>query len=250
MTSLVARRVVACLATAAAAVAVVPATASAKAPKTDLGEQCSGANIVGRGSTFQNPAQLIWQPGFNTNTSTVACNGTYGSKGKPTATYRNTESAYKGSGACLKAFGAEKEPTANKEYDFCGTDEAPNSTQREEIEKKLTGAQPEALETVPVLQGAVAVIIHLPEGCKASSEVEEKGKVYKLGRLVLDDTTLTAIYDGTVHNWKEVIAAQKGDGKDALTCTGGAARRNRDRQSGPYRPLRHDAHLQDVPRAG
>jgi ABC-type phosphate transport system substrate-binding protein len=219
MTSLSARRVAACIAWAAAVVAcVLPATASAKkSPTTDRGEQCSGADIVGRGSTFQNPAQLAWQPGFNKNTSSVGCSGSQGSHGKPTAEYRNKESFDRGSGSCLKAFGAEKEPP-NREYSFCGTDEAPNATQKEEIEEHKTGGEQESLETIPVLQGSVAVVVHLPEGCKASSEANVNGKSAKLGRLVLDDATVEGIYAGTINTWKEVLKAQNGDGKDALSC--------------------------------
>ncbi|HUN78811.1 MAG TPA: substrate-binding domain-containing protein [Solirubrobacteraceae bacterium] len=222
MRSLSARRMVACIASVAAVAAVVPASASAAAPKTDRGEQCSGDNIVGRGSTFQNPAQLIWQPGFNTNTSTIACDGTYGSKGTPKAEYRNTKSEDRGSGSCLKVFGAEKE-TPNREYSFCGTDEAPNETQKSEIESHKTGGGENSLLTIPVVQGSVAVIVHLPEGCKASGELVEKGKTYKLGRLVLDDKTIEGIYAGTINNWKEAIAAQGGSGNDSLSCTGGTA---------------------------
>lgn len=220
MTSLFARRVALCIASMATlAVAVAPATASAsKGPKTDLGEQCSGTSIVGRGSTFQNPAQLVWQPGFTKGSSTVACSGTQGSKGTPGVEYRNKESADRGSGACLKAFGAEKE-TPNRTYSFCGTDEAPNPKQAGEIEShEEIGGEAEDLETIPVLQGAVAVIVHLPAGCTSSSEPTEKGKVNKLGRLSLDAATLEGIYRGTINNWEEVITAQKGDAKDTITC--------------------------------
>lgn len=208
------RRVTACIASAAALAAVVaPATASAKSkgPVTDRGEQCSGANIVGRGSTFQNPAQLVWNPGFNTNTSTVACSGAK----KPTATYRNTESKDRGSGSCLKAFGAEKE-APNFEYSFCGTDEAPNEKQKAEIESHKVGGEGESLETIPVLQGAVAVIVHLPAGCKATATsvvVDEKTKT--LGRLVMDNSTVDGIYKGTIKTWAELLAAQP---SDSMTC--------------------------------
>jgi ABC-type phosphate transport system substrate-binding protein len=208
-----------CLASATALVAVVaPGTASAKGPVTDRGEQCSGVNIVGRGSTFQNPAQLVWQPGFNSSSGSVACSGTQGSKGTPKAEYRNKEKADRGSGSCLKVFGANKE-TPNREYSFCGTDEAPNATQKAEIESHKTGGEAESLETIPVAQGAVIPIIHLPEGCKASSEPTEKGKVVKLGRLSLDDATLEGIYRGTINTWQQAIEAQAGHANDKLTCT-------------------------------
>ncbi len=224
MTSLSARRVAACVASAAAMVAVVPATASAKkGPVTDRGEQCSGSNIVGRGSTFQNPAQLVWNPGFNKNTSSVACSGTQGSKGTPKAEYRNTLKEDRGSGACLKAFGAEK-VSPNRTYDYCGTDEAPNVTQKSEIESHKEGEAEKSLETIPVAQGAEAIIVHLPEGCRASSEVESKGKKYKLGRLVFDNSTIDAIYRGLIGNWKQAIEVQgAGHGNDSLSCTGGTA---------------------------
>lgn len=220
MTSLFARRVAMCIASVAAvAAAVTPATASAsKGPKTDLGEQCAGASIVGRGSTFQNPAQLVWQPGFTKGASTLACSGTQGSKGTPQVEYRNTETADRGSGACLKAFGAEKEPP-NRTYSFCGTDEAPNPKQAGEIEShEAAGGEAKELETIPVLQGAVAVIVHLPEGCVSSSEPTEKDKVVKLGRLSLDGATLDGIYRGEINTWKQVVEAQHGDAKDAITC--------------------------------
>lgn len=222
MTSSTARRVAACIASAAALVGVVPATASAKSkgPETDRGEQCSGVSIVGRGSTFQNPAQLVWQPGFNKNTSSVGCSGTQGAKGTPKAEYRNTESKDRGSGSCLKAFGAEKE-APNYEYDFCGTDEAPNETQKNEIESHKKGSigEAESLETIPVVQGSVAIIVHLPEGCKAKASATVNGKSLTLGRLVLDDATVAGLYSGTINTWAEVLAAQGKDGNDEISCS-------------------------------
>jgi ABC-type phosphate transport system substrate-binding protein len=206
----------------AVAIVAVPATASAKSgPKTDLGEQCSGANIAGRGSTFQNPAELVWNAGFNTNTSTVACSGTQGSKGTPKVEYKQG-GANSGSGACIRAFGAEKEAPLLGEFSFCGTDEAPNATQKAEMESHKTGGEEKALETIPVLQGALAVIVHLPAGCLASSEVEQKGKTYKLGRLALDQATVEGIYRGTVSTWKQLIEAQGADGHDSISCKVGS----------------------------
>ena len=223
MTSRSARRLAVCLASAMALVAfAAPGTALAKkGPETDRGEQCSGENIVGRGSTFQNPAPLHWVPAFNTFGGKYACNGTRGSKGTPKAEYRNTEKADRGSGSCLKAFGAEKaEP--NKTYDFCGTDEAPNAKQKEEIESHKTGGEGESLLTVPVLQGAVAAIIHLPEGCLAKATgVNVNGKSTSLGRLVLDNNTLEGIYRGTINTWNQVLEHES---KDSITCENEAAK--------------------------
>ncbi len=124
-----------------------------------------------------------------------------------------------GSGACLHAFGIEtaSAPKYNV-FPFCGTDEAPNPTQKAEAEKNKTGGASESLETIPVLQGSEAVIVHLPAGCLAQSEVTPTKTTIKLGRLVFDDSTLEEIFRGTIRTWKQAIAAQGGDGHDSLTC--------------------------------
>jgi ABC-type phosphate transport system substrate-binding protein len=221
MTSLSARRVLsACIVSVAAAAAMAaPGVASAT---TDLGEQCSGANIKGLGSTFQAPAQEVWSPSFNTSANEKACSGSQGSKGTPSAKYEQGEPE-RGSGACLKDFGVGATPKYN-EFPFCGTDEAPSESQKTEIESHETGAEAKSLENIPVTQGSVAVIVHLPEGCKAETEVHvgttTKSKLYKLGRLAFLDSTVEGIYRGTLRNWKQVVEAQPGA---TMTCTGGAA---------------------------
>ncbi len=215
------------LAAAVGAFALVPASASATTTPKRL-EQCAGASIKMNGSTFQNTAQLQWETSstnplaFNAGTQTnkLACSGTQGSKGKPSVVYEQTQTT-KGSGACLHAFGANtKNAPETNIFTTCGTDEAPNPTQKGEIEKyREGGANGESLETIPVAQGAEAIIIHLPEGCKAKSEVEEKGKKRLLGRLVLDLKSVEGVYSGKIKNWKE-LAASVGAGKDELECSG------------------------------
>lgn len=181
------------------------------------GERCSGADIVANGSALQEPIQLIWQPGFNSSLSTAACSGSQGSDGTPKVEYRNGNAEDQGSGACLKVLGAEKS-TPNHTYSFCGTDEAPNAKQRGEIEAHKSNGEDDSLETLPVLQESLALIVHLPEGCRASSEIEDKGKRYKLGRLALNGATIEGIYRGAINTWKQVIEAQGGEGDDAITC--------------------------------
>jgi ABC-type phosphate transport system substrate-binding protein len=216
MTSFSLRRLIlACTVSVAALVAVIaPGTASA----SDLGGQCSGSNIKANGSSFQAPILKIWQVDFNQiagvpNKNELACGGTQGSKGEPKVEYVSG-----GSGACLHGWGAEStEPVKYGEFPFCGTDEAPNPTQKAEIESHKTGGAEKSLEEIPVLQGAVAVLVHLPKGCKAESEVEQGGKKIKLGRLVFDDTSIEGVYSGTIKTWKQLIENQ-GAGKDKLTC--------------------------------
>jgi len=203
-----------------AAIAVAAAVAPGAASASDLGEKCSGVTVKGRGSTFQNPAQLVWSPGFNTSSNETACSGTQGSKGTPKAEYVQG-GANSGSGACLEAFGAKGVAPKYSEFSFCGTDEAPSAAQKAEIESHKTGGEERTLETIPVAQGAVAAIVHLPEGCRATSVVEKNGKKLKLGRLALDHSSLEGVYRGTIKTWKELIANQKGHASDALSCTGG-----------------------------
>ncbi len=214
MTFLSGRRgIAACIVSAAAAVAVAaPGTASAT---PDLLGQCAGTSISANGSSFQAPILVKWGEEFNTSANTLACNGTQGSKGTPKVTYVSG-----GSGACLHAWGAETvEPVKYGEFPFCGTDEAPNETQKKEIESHRTGGEEKSLETIPVLQGAVTVIVHLPAGCVAESEIEKSGKKFKLGRLVLDNSSVEGVYAGTIKTWKQLLTNQKGDGSDALKCT-------------------------------
>jgi len=223
-----ARRLILACVISAAAVAALAAPGAASAANSDLGEWCSGTSIKGLGSSFQAPAQKIWDPGFNTSENATACKGA-----APTATYEQTQTT-KGSGACIKAIGAEKELEAKwGEFGYCGTDEAPNAQQKKEMEEKaeeVEGKKAEAksLETLPVAQGAVAVIVHLPEGCLSESEVPSGATKVKLGRLVFDQATVEGIFRGTINTWKEAVEAQKGDGNDKLTCKGGTAEEEKE----------------------
>ncbi len=219
----------ACIVSAACAVAAVaPVTASAKISRSDLLEQCAGTATDGHGSTFQAPLLVKWAAEFKESTNEYACNGTQGSKGTLSVVEYLHEGSNAGSGACLKGWGAEvpaTEPTDFGTIGFCGTDEAPNEQQHSEIEKRRKGGENNDLLTMPVAQGAVAIVIHLPANCVAESETEKSGKFTKLGRLVLDQSTVAGIYEGTINSWKAAIEAETENatiGKDKLTCKGGA----------------------------
>jgi ABC-type phosphate transport system substrate-binding protein len=248
------RRAVPVCAAATAAVALgLPGVASAaKAPKTDVSEQCSGAaKIEAEGSTFAAPAEFLWtgnntekkeelKTGFNFSTYKLGCNGSQGSKAKPEVLYNQENSFNRGSGSCLKSWGngvttfeeeksGEKYPRLKK-FSFCGTDEAPSEAVKEEFEKFASegvegeheGQKGAAIESIPVAQGAVAMIVHKPKHSLASSEITtSKGKKEKLGRLALDQETVEGIYAGTIKTWAEAVAAQGGNGSDKLTCTEG-----------------------------
>lgn len=202
-----------------AAVLIAPGVASA----IDLGKRCTGSNIEAQGSSLQHIAQEVWGVpgnGFNKTftfenevTKTLEEGNTIGCSKAPTVTYHST-----GSGAGLKAFGAEGVAPNYEKNLFAGTDEAPNETQKGEIESHAEGAEAKSLETVPILQGAVAVVVRLPEGCLVNNEVEG----FK-GRLLLKAKTLDEIYLGKKSKWSEItdngdhLYAEKGKTCNAAT---------------------------------
>jgi ABC-type phosphate transport system substrate-binding protein len=206
MTSLSARRLIpACILSAATVAALVaPGAASAS-----LGVQCSGSNITGQGSSLQKLAQqTVWDGDFHTTTATRACNGTQGSKGTPEVTYNST-----GSGAGLESWGANGSATTNfgASNAWVSTDEPPNSEQIKEIEAhgRTEISDPGTLLTIPVLQGAVAIIVNLPAGCEGASKVNAH-------RIVLNNVTLEKIYAGEITKWSEIT-----DNEDKLVAEKG-----------------------------
>jgi ABC-type phosphate transport system substrate-binding protein len=218
------RRMLAVCVVAVAAIAALTAPGIASAETTDLTSQCGGSTIKGLGSTFQAPLQVgVFTPNFHTNANAAACNGTQGTKGTPEVKYEQGEASQRGSGNCLKDFGEGAAPKLS-EYGFCGTDEAPTVAKIEETEKtKEGGATGEkGVESIPIAQGAVVTLVHLPEGCKAESTIASGVKKVKLGRLALDNSTVEQIFRGVIRNWKEVEEAQT-DNSSHITCTGGAA---------------------------
>ncbi len=259
------RAVPACVAAAATLAFGVPGVASAATPKPDVLQQCSGAqSIQGEGSTFQAPAEFYWtgvdsykgnellESGFNHKVAAkpfkYACAGQagQGSLEEPKVDFNQEEEFDRGSGSCLKTWGAginnefhkeikngkgngEFYPRVNR-YPFCGTDEAPSEAVKKEFEQshfmasggegEYEGQKGAAIESIPIAQGAVAIIVHLPSNCAAKGVIfNTKGKEEKLGRLALERTTVEELYKGGIRTWKQVLAAQS---NDSMTCTGGA----------------------------
>jgi ABC-type phosphate transport system substrate-binding protein len=206
MTSVVVRRLTsACALSAAAAVALVaPGIANA----SQLGTQCSGANIVGRGSSLQKIAQQeVWTTGFISSSNAKACNGTQGSLGIPTVTYESV-----GSGAGMESWGLNGHAFEGEKVGFVGTDAPPNEAQRAEIQSHSSKPTTNTLQSIPVLQTAVSMAINLPAHCSATS-------ISSPGRLVLDNVTLEKIWRGVITKWSEIT--ENGDkllNKEKLTC--------------------------------
>jgi len=204
MNRITARRVRRACLSAAGALAGLAALGSTSALAAPA--QCSGSNITGQGASVMKVAyQSVFDGDFNTSANPFACNGTQGNDGKPVVSYTSSSSGTGLASWGVGGKGASFIPTNA----FVVTEEPPNPTEKSEIEANETspGSAPESLLTIPVVQESIAILIHLPAGCTATSESFP-------GRLVLANTTLEQIFLGTINNWSEIK-----DGGDTLTGT-------------------------------
>lgn len=201
MTGLKARGLSSALvASAIAAVAFV-------APGTAVASTCTGANIKGNGSSLQAKAQqTFWSPVFNAKCA-----------GPPATEQVEYESTSSGKGLASWNVGknAEKFKGFGPTNAFVGTDQPPNGPQESEIlEKQELGTGAKVL-SIPVLQAAVALPIHLPEDCTATSG---KGKT-ELHRLVLSDAQLQGIFAHTITTWAQLVEKANDFNEDKLVGT-------------------------------
>jgi ABC-type phosphate transport system substrate-binding protein len=166
-------------------------------------ERCEGVSIEGIGSRLQSVIQkTVWGPDFNT--SPFGCPHV----SAPQVKYR-TEST-------SEAFASWPPQTLTTKNAFIATEQPFNPLQTEQIEKAAEGGLEfgnETLLTVPVLQTSVAVIVHLPAGCKATSTVAP-------GRLVLKYATLEKIFDGSDTEWSKIKSTEGGDAITGCTTKG------------------------------
>lgn len=174
MTGLSARRLATAVAvsSASAFAFLLPGAAAASAE----------TQIKGQGSTLQEFAQQkVFIPKFNDL-----------HEGEITE-YKGT-----GSGAGLEAWGNNaKEEGEFENWQYVGTDQPPNPTQKGKIEHAAGGAK---VLSIPTLQAAVAIIVHLPEGCTSVKSNAKK----QTGRLALNDATVEGIFAHRITKWSEI----------------------------------------------
>ena len=209
MKSLSKRRFIpACIIAAATmAVLALPGVASASFKL----KQCGGVNISGNGSSLQKVLQNeYWNKQFSESANKAACNGTQGSKEERKAAYTST-----GSGAGLESWGVETKAGGTVNFGagnaYVGTDNAPNKTQKAELETNGTGGK---LLTIPVAQAAITISVHLPAGCTKVSG----GPVP--GRLGIKDLTLEKVFQGTDTKWSQILNGAKLEGDAECTMLG------------------------------
>jgi len=194
-----------------AALGAVNATGAAA-----LGEQCSGSNVKGLGAFLQTQAQQRWsskgEQGFNGSGNPLACNGSQGSKGTPSAGYVPI-----GSAAALRVWGAQDGVLHTGEfestYHFLGTDIAPSGPVGEAGSmlanmKKALGSD---VAVVPVTQTAIAIAAHPPALPAHSPCAVPK----------ITPTQLQKVFNGEIKNWRQIGTASDssvgGDCDQAIT---------------------------------
>ncbi len=158
--------------------------------------QCSGAMITGQGGGMQKfPQVFLWKPEFNVvGPNLDRC------PGSPGVEY--VESDEDDSDAALESWGVRGGATNFASSNaFLTTASPPSTSAIDEIEDH--GARG-TVRTIPVLQAAIAVAVHLPVGCTATSTAAP-------GRLVLSNSTLKKIFRGVITNWTSIK-----DGGDAF----------------------------------
>lgn len=207
MSRVSARRVLSACIVPAAAIAALAAPGAANA---GLLTKCAGENVHGQGSTLQELAQKkVWgsEAGtltdFNGSANEFACNGSQGSTGKPTVDYTGT-----GSGPGMESWYVKNEFGPGNA--FVGTDQPPNKEVEEKIEAK--GSSANTVLTIPVLQAAVAIIVHLPANCVVTGNAS--------GRLELNNIELEDIFAAETTTKKAFTKWNQLGAQNALSGTG------------------------------
>jgi hypothetical protein len=171
--------------------------------------QCNGASIVAGGASFQKAAQqTVWGAdelntasyvlGTTTFASlpvkTVATKG-FGFAGAPggagactgrRAAGKKVGYASVGSGAGRNSWSANGTTPRDKTAAFVATDEPADATEESKIETVgLTAAT--VSETIPVAQGAVALIVNLPTGCTLKTTAARTATLTNLEKVMYGD---------------------------------------------------------------
>ncbi|WP_022927795.1 substrate-binding domain-containing protein [Patulibacter americanus] len=168
---------------AAAALALIPGSASA-AFDAAHDTQCENAgSIAGIGASFQRDAQLAWgarlllpneggpnPTGFGYATAANGGCAAFAVGGSRSVTYEP-----RGSGDGRNAFGATG-GVRNTNFAFGGADEPHNTAQLAAANAGPTTATTDnaTLHTIPVAQSSVAVDVRLPAGCEVLEAAEDR----------------------------------------------------------------------------
>jgi ABC-type phosphate transport system substrate-binding protein len=158
---------------------------------------CQGASIVGGSNVpaAQLAAQATWATGFNTNP--LGC--TTGSP--PTvSTIAPAPSGGSGGPAPRQPWGADG-GCASTGFTFIATDRAPNVVERANMQRSVAscGGTGTTVHVVPVIQYAIAIVVHLPASCT-------------LTRLTLGQLEMAFRGSGAIPTWTSLGGTGSGCG--------------------------------------
>ena len=170
--------------------------------------KCTGDSITGKGSTFQNAAQAAWSSSWSI--AGQYCASPFGTAGK-TVSYTGG-----GSGAGRAAVGATDTPGAQRDpsIGFAGTDEPVTPTQLANANEgpnvdAAADNDDAALRTIPVVSGAIAIIVNYPDHCTLPADFKftKSNAPANTGRLKLSRARVERIFgaDTTFDTWGEIV---------------------------------------------
>jgi ABC-type phosphate transport system substrate-binding protein len=212
------RTVVSAVAVSALGIAALASTAQAAFTPPYAGNRCSGSSIVGRGASFQAPAQTGWIAGF-TDPSTGVCK-TWTAAGK-SVTYQSL-----GSGAGRGAFGAgtggATAGVRDPDIRFVGTDD-PFSPSEENTAEAGDVSDPNdngELRTIPVAVGAIAVSVNFPDGCVIPASAQVRPNADGTTRFKTSNARWEKAWEGnsSVDTWGELLPGISGN-SGGTPCT-------------------------------
>ncbi len=190
---------------AAAALAVAGAglfAPAADAAYTGSTPACRGASIIGGGASFQRSSQTAWGAdqlnitgwALGTSWATLPTSSTatsgFGFAGAGTGSCGSFRSAGKsikyaatGSGGGRNSWGANGNAAVrDSNASFIGTDEPPSPAEEANMESVgLSGSA--NLLTIPVAQGAIAIVVNPPEGCRLVDSSRRKATMANLEKI-------------------------------------------------------------------
>jgi ABC-type phosphate transport system substrate-binding protein len=158
------------------ALAVVAAAAPPSAHAAFALKACEGGSVQGEGSSFQRVAQAQFQLYFD---SPFGC-------GEGAAITSPVTYVSDGSGCGIASIGGGGSSGKCSDFEITGEvakggyrdhktrfggSDAPMTREQEAAAEEASGLKPGVIHTLPIANGATAVIVHFPEGC----ELEEPG---------------------------------------------------------------------------
>jgi ABC-type phosphate transport system substrate-binding protein len=162
------------------ALAVVAAAAPPSAHAAFALKACEGGSVQGEGSSFQRVAQAQFQLYFD---SPFGC-------GEGAAITSPVTYVSDGSGCGIASIGGGGSSGKCSDFEITGEvakggyrdhktrfggSDAPMTPEQEAHAEAATGTNPGVLHTLPIANGATAVIVHFPEGCELENPAQTGG---------------------------------------------------------------------------